>query len=219
MNPDGGGAASGEIAAEEIARLQTALADHQKLWREANHRFRNNLQILSSITSIRLREAEDHDFRWAMTDLRHRIGALAAIYQEMSASSDPRKVYVDAFLPAICTQMVPNDGGKVTVSTMVPHMAIAIDAAIVLAMLTIEAIQLAPRQGQAQDDARLRIIVQIFSRAPGHSTLVIANDAPDGATQKFPVAEALIAGYVRQLRGEIADPRQKGLRVDFPVLR
>lgn len=213
MHPGDGNATS-----DEIAQLHAALADHQKLWRETNHRFQNSLQILSSIISMRLRETDGHDFRWTVVDLRYRLGALATIYQGLGAFSDPRMVYADVFLPAICNQMASPDGGEMTVSSMVPRVAIGVDAAVVLAMLTIEAIQLAARHGNGE---KLRIFVQIFSRESGLSTLIIANDASGGGNaRKFPRAEALIAGYVRQLRGEFMKIGQGGraLRVDFPVL-
>ncbi len=93
-----------EEKARGLARAREALV------RESNHRVKNNLQVISSMLSLQLSDAENEEARSTLLDARNRIGALALVHQSLQEGAHPDTVSAESFLRELTQNIVTGVG-------------------------------------------------------------------------------------------------------------
>ncbi len=96
------------IAAEVVqktSQLKQALQTKETLLQEVHHRVKNNLQIILSMIRLQNDETRSASIRGQLTDLEHRIGAIAKTYMMLVETDDLEQIdmapYVEALLSDI----------------------------------------------------------------------------------------------------------------------
>lgn len=131
------GVASDRIAVEE--QLRQALEHQQMLVKEASHRVKNSLAMLSSLMKMQARRARTDETAAALGDASDRILAVAATHDHVWRQDAGETVELSELLPQLCHQLdaqaphhdVHCDIASFTVST---------SAAISIALLVTEAV-------------------------------------------------------------------------------
>src|SRR6202012_4166212 len=93
------------------ASLRDNLAQKDALMREIHHRVKNNLQVFSSLLTLREGALTDPAARAAMSDTRQRITALALIYRALYQGPDLKRVDLRPFLEELTAQLVTGEIG------------------------------------------------------------------------------------------------------------
>lgn len=97
------GVASDRIAVEE--QLRQAVEHQQLLVKEASHRVKNTLAMLSSLMKMQARTAMNHETVTALGDASDRILAVAATHDHVWRQDVGETVDLAALLPQLCQQL------------------------------------------------------------------------------------------------------------------
>jgi two-component sensor histidine kinase len=97
--------------AENEAARATRLADEREtLVRESSHRVKNNLQVISSMLDLQLRELEQSRAREMLTDARNRVSAMAVVHQSLHDAGELDRVDIGEFLAELVDHITGSIG-------------------------------------------------------------------------------------------------------------
>jgi len=214
-----------EMATAITARdeeLLNSISEKDALMREIHHRVKNNLQVITSLVNMQQRAMTDPAARAAMTDMRHRIGALALIYRALYQGADLKRVDLRQFMSDLIGQLVADDhdrAGALRTELEVDDLIIDPDKLAPIALFAVEAISNARKHALALREGSLRVT---FCLDGDEAELVIADEG-SGASPVLTsegVGRTLMAAFARQLRGrfELAPNAVGGVtvRLVFP---
>ena len=205
------------------ASLLSSIAQKDALMREIHHRVKNNLQVITSLVNMQQRAMVDPAAREAMTDMRHRIGALALIYRALYQGADLKRVDLRQFLSDLIGQLITDrqgNYGAIRTELEADDLIIDPDKLAPLALFAVEAISNAQKHALAHRGGALRVS---FTVDGDEAELVIADEGC-GVTPALTgegVGRTLMTAFARQLRGrtELAANNQGGVtvRLIFPT--
>lgn len=122
-----------------VRELSAALAEKEMLFREVHHRVKNNLQVISSLLSIRAARARTPDVADTLRELRHRVHAMGLVHQ---ALYKPNAAAIDfgAYLNELCRDLVRayDFGGRVSIEVEAEATVIPLEQAVSLGLITTE---------------------------------------------------------------------------------
>ncbi|GGG77988.1 histidine kinase [Salipiger pallidus] len=220
-----------EAILRDEAQQENALREKTILLKEVHHRVKNNLQLISSIMNMQIRQAGTDETRFVLHRLQDRVRSLATIHRNLYQTEDLGHVDAGQLLDELVqqmTQMSDREGGGVKVTTDVVHAEAVPDQAVPLSLLTAEALTnalkyAAPRAGESAATAH----VHFSHDAQGLAVLRICNSAGPGAgkqstlrTEPVGLGSRLIQAFATQLGGEL-EQEQDGetymVRVVFQI--
>jgi two-component sensor histidine kinase len=205
------------------ASLLASIDQKDALMREIHHRVKNNLQVITSLVNMQQRALSDPVARAAMSDMRHRIGALALIYRALYQGADLKRVDLRQFLSDLIGQLITDqEGYHKTVQTELDadDLIIDPDKLAPLALFAVEAISNAQKHALAVKQGTLRVS---FTVDGDEAELVIADEGSGSAPSLAGegVGRALMTAFARQLRGRMdLSPNAQGgvtARLIFPT--
>lgn len=207
----------------EQKMLRTMIEQRQALLRELNHRVKNNLQLITSLISVRSRAMSDASARRVFTDIVDRVRALSEIH---SLLYDERS---DGLVPAEFTtklshklaEFYRSERCKVEIAAV--PVPLPPDHAVTLGLIMNELIANACKHAFPHEPGTLRLEL----RTSGERVhLTVADDGVDlpgdfeSHVRQGSLGLRMVQGMVRQLNGEIALDREGGwkmFRVQFPL--
>lgn len=208
------------MSAEEIEILREALAAQTELQREADHRVKNNLQLISSLVMLHGRRATDDGAKRALRAVQQRVTAVSAAHRHVTRDSGSERVDLAALVKELAGDLAVA-AGRDGIEIALDLEPVAVDAphAAPLALIVNEA--LGNALAHAFPDGRPgRVSVTLVRTADGFD-LAVADDGVGAAG-----ADASVAGFGRtilqllaqQLRGRLQTTEtQPGLRVAVSV--
>ena len=108
--------------------LVLALEEKQALLSEIQHRVKNSLTMIASLTTLEEERSESQETKTAMGTLRGRILSLSNLYAMMFASGEMREVRLDRYLEEIARSLLRANSGGVNIEFQ-PHLeGVLIDA-------------------------------------------------------------------------------------------
>ena len=90
-------------AEREAAEL---LRQKEMLLQEMQHRIANSLQIIASILLLKARTVQSEETRMHLRDAHQRVMSVAAVQQQLLASSHGDPVYIGPYLSRLCKALV-----------------------------------------------------------------------------------------------------------------
>lgn len=87
-------------------RLSKLLKENEFLIGEANHRIKNNLQLIVSLVALEKnkKENENHD---ALTNIVTKIESIATLHQQLYINEEKNKINLKTYLNEICDNLLP----------------------------------------------------------------------------------------------------------------
>lgn len=213
-----------EIETREHA-LQDSLREKDVLLKEVYHRVKNNLQLISSLINLQIRNTEE---RTGAADgllrLQNRVHGLAAVHQKLSESGDMNAVRIDTLIEEIVETTISACDDAVCAPSITFDLALHTegpDRALPIALFVTEAIANAFQH--INRDQKICWLAITMQRNDGEIGIEIANGC-DGNRYREEAVEAglgsqLIEGFARQLRGGVEKtvlPDRYILRLAFP---
>ncbi len=141
----------------QLAHKQTQLAlrDKELLLKEMHHRVKNNLQMLSSLLSLQIREISDKKALGVVKSNRSRLHSIALIHQLLYAREDFRQIDMQRFVNNLalhCRQIYDLESKKIGLQTHIDQVLLDIDIAtpvgLIINELVVNAIKHAFPHGQ-----------------------------------------------------------------------
>jgi PAS domain S-box-containing protein len=135
-----------EKKAEEAIRA--SLEEKTVLLREIHHRVRNNLQIITSLISLQLRQFNDPRLQQIMTATQNRVKAMAAIHENLCQSESMASIEMAGYFRAIATQLFSiyaNNRQDVALEMAMEQTPAGMDEAVLLGLIVNELVSNALR--------------------------------------------------------------------------
>jgi len=217
--------------AESILRDEATLEDglRQKniLLKEVHHRVKNNLQLVSSIMNMQIREAQTEDAREVLQRLQDRILSLATIHKNLYQNDDLVQVNAAALLGEIVNQLLSvglPSGSDVAVSQHYDDLMLDPDDAAPLSLLVSEAMTNALKYVGPSEQADPFIQITLTFHSPDRAELLVRNSVGDQTPREDAtgLGSKLIQAFARQLNGQLDIETARNVyetRLAFPIAK
>lgn len=100
--------------------LRRALRTADLLRREVDHRVKNSLQLLSSLTSLQARAAPEAATREALGLVRNRIGSIAGLHEMLYKTHSGGEIALDVYLNQVLASLRSSLPQNVTLAASIP---------------------------------------------------------------------------------------------------
>jgi len=115
------------------AELTATLKEREVLLQEVHHRVKNNLQVISSLISLQLRQDKEGASRHALEECQTRVQAIALIHQQLYQSKDYARVPFSEYTKSLAANVFQATGvspQSVSLKLAVEDLALPVDKAI-----------------------------------------------------------------------------------------
>lgn len=214
----------GESILRDEATLEDSLRQKNILLKEVHHRVKNNLQLISSIMNLQIRQTESADSRRVMQRLQERILGLATVHKNLYQNDTLVRVNASDLLHEVVNQLLSvglDPGSNVEVSQNYDEVSLEADDAAPLTLLVSEAITNALKHIDQSGTVPGRLSVDLVSQATDLALLTIKNTKgtvrDDMGTG---LGSTLINAFARQLNGDVViedSATEYTLSISFPV--
>ena len=218
---------------EQDRRREDDLREKTVLLREVHHRVKNNLQLISSILNMQIRNTEIAESKRILRQVQDRVLALSAIHRYLYLSRKLSLVRADELLKEIIQHLVTlgsldETSHRIQLATELDPVEITPDQSVPLSLLATEAAMNAVKYCGIDGDEQPWINIALKQREDGDLVLSMVNslarnlsetdldDRPDGTG----LGSRLIQSFVMQLNGTLdvqALPKRYELHVVFPL--
>ncbi len=200
---------------ESITRSEAELEDslHQKevLLREVHHRVKNNLQLISSIMNIQIRNARSGEAKDLLKSLQERIMSLATVHRGLYQTSGLADVRARELIPDIVRQILSMSSGPekpFTTKNEIDDLRLVPDQAVPLSLLLAEALTNAIKHAGATRSHPGKLFVRLTRLGASDAVLEVTNSRREREVTLVPVStpdtgigSQLITAFVQQLGG------------------
>ncbi|MEM7521398.1 MAG: sensor histidine kinase, partial [Pseudomonadota bacterium] len=214
----------GESILRDEAAQEDSLREKNILLKEVHHRVKNNLQLVSSIMNLQIRQAKSEDARRVLQRLQERILGLATVHKNLYQNDDIVRVEAPILLREVVNQLLSVGllpGSNVKVRQAYAEVTLDADDAAPLTLLVSEAVTNALKNVSQESADQSHIAVTLERDADDHAVLTITNSKGGVVAEKGTgLGSSLINAFTRQLNGqvEVADSEDSyTLRITFPV--
>ncbi|GLT08693.1 sensor histidine kinase [Sulfitobacter porphyrae] len=198
--------AMAESILRDEATLEDSLREKNILLKEVHHRVKNNLQLISSIMNMQIRQAKSEDARFVLRRLQERILSLATVHKNLYQDDNLVRVDAKVLLEEVMGQLLKvglGPGGHVKITQDFERISIDADDAAPLTLLTSEAITNALKYlPQSSHDARLEANLRLIG--PEEARLTVTNSLGRvPSVTGTGLGSRLIDAFARQLNGQV----------------
>ncbi|MDA3859487.1 MAG: sensor histidine kinase [Roseovarius sp.] len=220
---------------EQERRREEDIEEKTTLLREVHHRVKNNLQLISSIMNIQIRNTDSDEAKHLLRRVQDRVMALSAIHRYVYMSPKLSMVRADQLLEDIIRQLVvvgsaDEPENKVSISTRFDPVELSPDQSVPLMLLATEAAINAVKYCAAANDEKPWINLTLQDLGEDRIKLSVENsrsglpeeqDSDTGHTGTG-LGSRLIESFVSQLDGTLEIntlPDRFELHVSFVLMK
>ncbi|MBB3992453.1 two-component sensor histidine kinase [Sulfitobacter undariae] len=209
---------------QDEARQEDSLREKNILLKEVHHRVKNNLQLISSIMSMQIRQAPTEANRKVLQRLQDRILSLATVHKSLYQDDEMSRVDAGILLREIVSQSLavglpPN--ANVDIKEDYDNIMIGADDAAPMSLLVSEAVTNALKYISADTGGAKRIVVSLKKTAAETAQLRVENTLGDVVPESGTgLGSRLIQAFTRQLGGTLEIDEAEDvykLELTFPV--
>lgn len=114
------------VRLQAIKRLKKAVLDKERLFTEAQHRTKNNLQLISSFVRLRLKRALSEDAKEQLLGLSSRIETIHLLHEKLYSTGDLDSLDLAAYLSDLAGTLLSVQPGSAPV-----HLQISVQRVVV----------------------------------------------------------------------------------------
>ena len=218
-------AAIGTLVYKNLRTVRSHRRQLERLWKELNHRVKNNLQILSSIFTLQVQQQTDDAVLQAMKSGEGRVNAMALIHKKLYSDNASLDIKIREYIGELVQYLVHSygfDQKQLRLSVQVDEIHLDVDKVIRIGLIVNELVSNAFKYAYAGQEAPL-LEVRISQSAKDIRVEVIDNGA--GVPDSFDMESAqsfglrMIRTFTRELRGKLAVRNQNGacFMLNIPV--
>lgn len=186
--------------------LLAAVSEKEVLLKEVYHRVKNNLQIISSLISLKARKARDKTIRQELEDVRSRIHSLSILHEKLYQSDDLSRIDLAGYVRDLCSHLRQSflgkgEGLELTVDAV--PVSLSLDLAIQLGLLVNEIVTNACKHA-FPDDRPGSIHVRLFIEDDRDLVLCVRDTGvglPDASAANSP--DSLGMNLIRALASRV----------------
>ncbi|MCL3881556.1 sensor histidine kinase [Marivita sp. GX14005] len=195
------------------ADLQNAIFEREVLLKEVYHRVKNNLQLISSIINMQVRQVSSPEGVAALRQFQDRVNSLASVHRALYQEPSLTKLRVDVLIGDLVQQIANIGAGSksaVRIAKKLDPVTLAPDHASPLAMAATEMLSNVFKYGAPGQDGVFRLDVglrMLDLEGADHVRLSIRNstDPSEPTAEGTGLGKRLIAAFSSQLEAKIAE--------------
>lgn len=230
QTPDGDFVLSSVVDITERKRrtteLTAALREREVLLQEVHHRVKNNLQIISSLINMQLRNTELGPSSSALLECQTRVQAIALIHEQLYQSKDYAQVPFSDYVRTLANNVFAATGASpasVSLDVVVEPVSLAVDKAIPCGLVLNELITNSLKHGFA--DGRSGTVRVELLRVGEDRCRVVVQDDGVGLPADMDVSTSgslgllLVRTLAEQLEAELSVDGRRGasFRLTFAI--
>jgi len=203
--------------------IDASLAEKETLLREIHHRVKNNLQIISSLLSLQIREIDDPRTIEALKDCQARVLSMAFVHEHLYQGKDFSRIDLKNYIHSLGRQLSQSYGNPnehITFEISVPDIYVDINTAIPLGLVISELITNSLKY--AYKGRKVGKLTITATEDPLDLTVTVADDGvgmPEEITldtQKS-LGLRLVNTLTGQLQGTVVIDRTGGTKFTFVI--
>lgn len=206
--------------------LQTSLEEKDALLRELHHRVKNNLQIVSSLLSLKANRERDENVLTALRDTQGRVHAMALLHEALYRSENLARVDFGSYVRHLCAHLARAYGQSarpVAVEVAIDRLSLDLDRAVPCGLIVSEAVTNAFKHAFG---GRASGTIEVAARSlEGQGVELRISDNGIGLPPAFDPGRAATLGFqllsrlAQQLEGRMTVEPGEGTRVvvTFPL--
>jgi len=195
------------------ADLENAVFEREVLLKEVHHRVKNNLQLISSIINMQVRQVASPEAVAALRQFQDRVTSLASVHRALYQEPSLTHIRFDVLLGDLVSQVNAVGSAQyrpVEIDLELDPVTLLPDQTSPLAMVTTEALSNAFKYGGPGPDGVFRLKVHLKETTEGgttHVRLVIENsvDAETSADSGSGLGKRLILAFASQLDADLQE--------------
>ena len=209
------------------AQKDLLLQQKELLFRELNHRVKNNLQLISSLLSVQSRRISDPAAREEFKTAQQRVRAIASLHSRLYQSMDGiESVDIHHYLRDLVDQLralLLAERPRIRLSLACDDVHLDVDRATSVGLIVNELVSNAAKYAFTHGDGGM---IDVEARVRGDRCVLSVADSGPGRRPKASgegegVGLKLVSLFAAQLDGVVRETNSAGLRteVDFPLKR
>jgi two-component sensor histidine kinase len=189
-------------------QIRAALEEKEVLFKEINHRVKNNLQIIDSLLSLQARQPADGGD--ALQESRNRIQAMALVHEMLYRSETPARIDFRDYLHSLTEHLMRSYGAgtrRIRLASDIAPVSLSLDTAIPCGLIINELVTNSLKHAFPGDKSG-EIVVELRV-LPDCSCRLAVRDDGVGLPSDFSIEETRSLGLrlVRTLTEQIGDGR------------
>lgn len=217
-----------EKIVRDEAELEGTIHDKTVLLKEVHHRVKNNLQLIASIVSMKMRKARSPEARIALKEVQGRVMSIAMVHRSLYETSTEGRVRADELLRGIIGTLLSAGLSKdVQIKSEQHYDPITLypDQAVPLSLMASESITNALKYIGRPEQGLPHISVTLEKLASDKARLTIQNSKgtpiiPPDQAHGTGLGRGLIGAFARQIGGTLEvvdDANVYEINVEFPI--
>lgn len=196
-----------ESILRDEATQEDSLRQKNILLKEVHHRVKNNLQLISSIMNMQIRQASNAESKFALQRLQERLLSLAMVHENLYKDDNLTRVGASTLMREIVDQLLRVGlpaGSNVEVTQRYDDISLDPDDAAPLTLLTTEAVTNALKYVAQPVEQSAFIRIRLTQDRSDWATLLIENTVglhPEASSTGL--GARLISAFARQLNGRV----------------
>jgi two-component sensor histidine kinase len=193
--------AGGAMAGADAEALREALMQTEALFREVDHRVKNNLQLIASLIQLQSRRADDPGARQALQTVLERLNAVTTVHRRLF-QGDPQAFEVDEFIRDLAPDLAAAAGrDDLTIVLDLDPVQVPASAAAPLALVINELMGNALKHAYpAGQSGRVRVTLRGEATA---SVLSVADEGVGLGEQPAGLGLTIVRLLCQQLHAEL----------------
>lgn len=189
--------------------IAKASQKNELLLKEIHHRVKNNLQIISSLLKLQIKNIDDEDATNAMIEGQNRVKSMSLIHKKLYQNENLGEINFDDYLNDLLGALAhtfKNEKTEVDITTDANGYLFDIDTAIPLGLIVNELVSNAFKYATVENKKLILIVKITKKESSGHYLLTVTDNGP-GMPSEFSIEKTkslglrLVSSLSRQLGG------------------
>jgi two-component sensor histidine kinase len=193
------------------AELQNMVHEKNVLLKEVHHRVKNNLQLIASIVSLKIRRATSEEARRSLREVQMRVRSIASVHQALYSSPEGGRVRADELLGNVIGGIIEAGVVKdrrVEVRRSYDPVQLYPDQAIPFLLMASEAVTNALKYMGRLEDGSAWLEISLEAVSDDEAKLHVWNTCgtpflPPDQVKGSGLGRSLIAGFAAQVEGKV----------------
>ena len=218
-----------ETVVRDEAELENIIHGRTVLLKEVHHRVKNNLQLIASIVSMKIRKAATPEAKAVLKEVQMRVMSIATVHRALYTTSTIGRVQADELLRGIVDKTIEagvQPSGAIRIDTAYDPISLYPDQAVPLSLLASEVVTNALKYVGRPDGAVPWITVRMAREGGDEAVLEVANSVgepllPPERVRGTGLGTSLINAFGQQMRGRVEMIHELGcytVRATFPLI-
>lgn len=145
-------------------KLEKSLKEKETLLEEVHHRVKNNIQVISSMLRLQMRDEGNEELSDAFKDSINRLETMALIHEKLYESEHLARLNIPLYLEELCRRLLEShDREDVELNMDISDVSLKLEDAIAIGLLINELVTNSLEHGlDNQEDGRINLSFQEF---------------------------------------------------------